>query len=151
MRGLAVRNIDVSVLKSKRDVSAVQYVETARELLIFTLQKCLKFPKRYTFFITTEIVRLAQDVFNCVKSANSIFVTNAHELQLRRDYLTKANCALQCLISHLDIAKSVIGSNDIKSESWKRWMDFIELEAKLIAAVKKSDKERHSKFAHQQS
>ena len=63
----------MAVLKSNRNESQLQFLDTARDLEIFTLRNCVKFPKRYTFFITTEIVRLSQSVFNNVKAANSIF------------------------------------------------------------------------------
>lgn len=99
----------MSVHKQDRNESQLQFLDTARELEIFTLRNCVKFPKRYTFFITTEIVRLAQSVFNNVKSANSVFPSGELEVQLRRDYLTKANCDLQCLISQLDVAKEMFG------------------------------------------
>ena len=89
----------MAVLKSNRNESQLQFLDTARDLEIFTLRNCVKFPKRYTFFITTEIVRLSQSVYNNVKAANSIFPSGELEVQLRRDYLTKANCDLQCLIS----------------------------------------------------
>ena len=49
----------MAVLKSNRNESQLQFLDTARELGIFTLRNCVKFPKRYTFFITTEIVRLS--------------------------------------------------------------------------------------------
>lgn len=138
----------MSVLSSKRSVSAVQFVDTARELEIYTLRHCVRFPKRYSFFITTEIARLAQSVYNNVKSANSVFPTNASEVQRRRDYLIVANCDLQCLISQLDIAKNLItqtaNNKPIESSVWQKWLDLIEQEAKLISAVKKSDKERYA-------
>lgn len=60
---------------------------------------------------------------------------------MRRDYLTRANCDLQCLISQLDVAKEMFGE-EVKSNTWCAWMDLIEAEAKLISAVKKKDKER---------
>lgn len=131
----------MSVLKSKRCESGMQFVDTARELEIYTLRYAVKFPKRYTFFITTEIVRLSQAVYNEVKSANSIFPTNAHEAEMRRDCLIRANNALQCLISQLDIAKEVFCS-DVEAKVWAKWMDLIIEESKLISAVKKRDHER---------
>ena len=136
----------MSVLKQKRDESKLQFLDTARQLEIFTLRNCVKFPKRYTFFITTEIVQLAQSVYNQVKAANSIFPSGELEINLRREYLIRANCDLQCLISQLDVAKEMFGS-EIKSATWCGWMDLIEAELKLISAVKKSDKERLTRIA----
>lgn len=131
----------MGVLKKDRGLSSVQFIDTARELEVLTLKNCLKFPKRYTFFITTEIVRLSQSVYNNVKSANSIYPTNQIEAQMRRDYFTKANCDLQALISQLGIAKEII-TTEMKATIWIEWMNLIEEEAKLISAVKKNDKER---------
>lgn len=139
----------MAVHKQDRNESQLQFLDTARELEIFTLRNCVKFPKRYTFFITTEIVRLAQSVFNNVKSANSVFPSGELEVQLRRDYLTRANCDLQCLISQLDVAKEMFGA-EIKSGMWCNWMDLIEREAKLISAVKKKDKERLKQHSSEQ-
>lgn len=131
----------MSVLVKDRGKSSIQFVDTARALEVLTLKNCLKFPKRYTFFITTELVRLSQSVYNNVKSANSIYPTNQNEVQMRRDYLIKANCDLQALISQLGVAKEIT-SSEIKSTTWVEWMNLIEEEAKLISAVKKADKER---------
>lgn len=131
----------MGVLKKDRGLSSVQFIDTARALEVLTLKNCLKFPKRYTFFITTEIVRLSQSVYNNVKSANSIYPTNQIEVQMRRDYFTKANCDLQALISQLGIAKEII-TTEMKATIWIEWMNLIEEEAKLISAVKKNDKER---------
>ena len=57
----------VIVLKSQRGESSVQFIETARELVIFTRKCCLKMPKRYTFFGEQTICNLADDVYNHVR------------------------------------------------------------------------------------
>ena len=132
----------MSVLKMDRGESAVQFLETARNLEIFTLRTCAKFPKRYTFLITAEIAQLSRSIYNNVKSANSIFPTNQSEVQMRRNFFTKANCDLQCLVSQLDVAK-VMFVEEVKAGTWCQWMDLIEEEAKLISAIKKIDKERY--------
>ncbi len=132
----------MAVLKKDRNESNVQFLDTARRLEIFSLRTCAKFPKRYTFLITSEIAQLSRSIYNNVKSANSIFPVNKSEVQLRRDFFTKANCDLQCLISQLDIAKEMFGE-EIKSGTWCQWLDLIEEEAKLISAIKKIDRERY--------
>ena len=82
----------MSVLKSQRGESTVQFLGTARELEIYTIKTCAKFPKRYMFLITKDIVALASAVYNNAKAANSIYVTTADDARLRREYVTKANC-----------------------------------------------------------
>ena len=136
----------MSVYKSKRGDSAAQFVETARKLESYTLTQCLKIPKRYTFFLSTEIMRLASEVYNRVKSANSIFPSNQHEVQMRRDLLTEANNTLQCLNGKLGLLGDVLRKNpeNFKGlyKALETWGNYIVEEAKLISGVKKSDKQR---------
>lgn len=136
----------MSVLKSKRGKSAMQFLDTARELEVYTIRQCARFPKRFMFLITKDIVSLAKAIYNNVKAANSVYPTNTDEVQLRRNYLITANCELQCLLSQLDIARDFVrGTQDnkpIQSGVWQKWADLITEEAKLISAVKNKDKER---------
>lgn len=137
----------MSVLESKRGVSTMQFLETARELEIYTIKQCAKFPKRFMFLITKEIVALATAVYDNVKSANSVFPTNAAELQIRTNFIIAANCKLQSLLSQLDIAREFVRQTDsnkpIKSTIWQKWVDLITTEAKLLSALKSSDKARY--------
>ena len=137
----------MSVLKSQRGESAVQFLETARELEIYTIKQCAKFPKRFMFLITKDIVALAKAVYNNAKAANSVYPTNAAEVQMRRNYIITANCDLQCLISQLDIAREFVketdGNKPLKSTIWQTWADLITAEAKLLANLKASDAKRY--------
>lgn len=137
----------MSVLKSKRNESTMQFLETARELEIYTLKQCAKFPKRFMFLITKDIAALAKAVYNNVKAANSVYPTNAAEAQMRRNYIITANCDLQCLVSQLDIAREFIrqtdGNKPIQSKVWQTWADLIIAEAKLLANLKASDAKRY--------
>ena len=55
----------------------MQFIETARELEIYTIKQCARFPKRFMFLIMKDIVALAKAVYNNVKAANSVYPTNA--------------------------------------------------------------------------
>ena len=125
----------------------MQFLETARELEIYTIKQCAKFPKRFMFLITKDIVALAKAVYNNAKAANSVYPTNAHEVQMRRDYIITANCDLQCLISQHDIAREFVketdGNKPLKSTIWQTWADLITAEAKLLANLKASDAKRY--------
>lgn len=137
----------MSVFMSKRGESAAQFVETARLLEAHTLTQCLKIPKRYTFFLSTEIMRLASEVYNHTKAANSIFPGNQHEVQMRRDRLTEANNSLQCLIGKLGLLADTLKRNPENfkglDNALEVWGDLITQEAKLISGIKKSDRVRY--------
>lgn len=137
----------MSVYKSKRGESSVQFLETARQLEIHTLEQCLKIPKRYTFLLTQEIMRLATAVYNGVTAANSVYPTNQHEAQLRRDYLIAANANLQALDRQLGIAAGVLYKNPENFKGFESafttWGEHINQEAKLISGVRRADRSRY--------
>lgn len=137
----------MSVYKSKRGESAMQFVETARQLEAHTFACCMKTPKRYSFLMTTRIMELAMEVHERVRAANNIWPTNQHEAQLRRDELLRANIALQNLNPKLQLLYDSILQNP-EGYKWihkamEKWGELINEEAKLIAAVKKNDRQRY--------
>lgn len=52
----------MSVYKSKRGESSVQFIETARQLEAHTFACCMKAPKRYERFLTGRIMELSSEV-----------------------------------------------------------------------------------------
>ena len=129
----------MSVMRSKRDESKIEFLYTARQLQIYTIKKCISFPKRYTFYVSQPIANAATRVHEYVKMANSIYPTNAHEVQLRRDYFLKANAQLQSLVSQVEVAHELFG---LEHNVMKYWMDLIDTEIRLVKGIMKSDKER---------
>lgn len=101
----------MSVYKSKRGESSVQFIETARQLEAHTFACCMKAPKRYERFLTGRIMELSSEVHDRVRAANNIWPTNRHEAQLRRDELMRANNALQNLSPKLQLLYDSILQN----------------------------------------
>ena len=118
----------------------MEFIYNARALQIYTIQKCVGFPKRYSFYLGQPIAQMANNIHNYVKSANSIYPLNQHEAQLRRDYLLKANAELNSLISQVEVAAEMFG---IEPDKLKFWMELVEKELRLIKGVLKDDKERY--------
>ena len=130
----------MSVIKSKRTESGMEFVHTARELQIYTIKKCVSFPKRYTFYISQPIANSATRIHEYVKMANSIYPLNAHEAQIRRDYLIKANAELNSLVSQIEVAHEIFG---LEPNVMKFWMDIVEREIRLVKGTLKKDRERY--------
>ena len=82
-----------------------------------------------------------------VKAANNTFVHNAHEAQIRADYLGRANVVLQNLADDLeDLYEELINNEDRYkwvANAMQKHGELISAEAKLIGKVRKSDKERY--------
>jgi len=130
----------MSVVRSKRSDSDMEFVHTARELQIYTIQKCVHFPKRYTFYISQPISQTATHIHQCVKMANSIYPLNAHEVQMWRDLLLRANAELNSLISQIEVAHELFG---LEHNVMKFWMDIVDREIRLVKGTLKKDRERY--------
>lgn len=130
----------MSVIKSNRAESEMEFIHTARQLQIHTIQKCVNFPKRYTFYVSQPIAECATRIHEYVKCANSIYPLNQHEVQMRRDYLLRANAELNSLVSQLEVANELFG---IEGDKMKYWMEIVEKEIRLVKAVMKKDRERY--------
>lgn len=133
----------MSVPKSRRGDSEMEFIYAARQLELYTIRKCVGLPKRYTFYISQPLANDAKRIHDDVKMANSIFPMNAHEAQVRRDYLMRANAELYAMISQLEIAREIIG---IDGKVMGYWTELIAREIRLIKAVMKRDQERFSKL-----
>jgi len=133
----------MSVIKSKRSVSEMEFIATARKLEIHTIKKCVNFPKRYTFYVSQPLANAATRVYENVKKGNSIYPTNQHEVQMRRDYFLIAHAELQSMISQLEVAAELFG---IDADAMKYWMELIDSEIKLVKAVLKNDRARYKEL-----
>ena len=137
----------MSVPKSQRSESSMQFIQTARELKQHTLTVIKKCPKRLQFFLLAPIYEEAREVLHSVKAANNTFVHNAHEAQIRADYLGRANVVLQNLADDLeDLYEELINNEDRYkwvANAMQKHGELISAEAKLIGKVRKSDKERY--------
>ena len=134
----------MSVIRSEREVSELQFLNTARELQIYSIKKCVNFPKRYTFYVSQPIANISTRIHQYVKLGNSIFPTNAHEAQLRLDYFLKAKAEVNNLVSQIEVACELF---DIEENSMKHWMSLISTELKLLKALIKSDRQRYKKLS----
>ena len=102
----------MSVVKSKRSESVLEFLHTAGEPQIYTIRKCTNaIPKRYTFYLGVGIAESAKEIYRGVKRGNSIYPTNQHEAQLRRDCFIGAYAELENLASQVEVAQEAEGEN----------------------------------------
>ena len=118
----------------------MEFIHTARQLQIHTIQKCVGFPKRYTFYVSQPLAEMATRIHEYVKCANSIYPVNQHEVQMRRDYLLRANAELNSMISQIEVANELFG---IEGDKMKFWLEIVEKEIRLVKGTLKKDRERY--------
>lgn len=131
----------MSVIKSKRSESQMEFLATARKLQAFTIHKCVNaVPKRYTFYIGTHLADSATAIYEWLKRGNSIYPLNPHEVQMRRDCFLRAYAELQSLVSQIELANEILQFDPNILAEWSR---LISTEIKLVKAVLKADRERY--------
>lgn len=130
----------MSVIKSKRRTSGVQFLDTARELDLYTMKTCIKFiPKRYTFYLAQPTALIASNIHSCVKRGNSIFPATARDYEMRREQFIMAEAELQNLISKINIIYELFPLPD---NVIIKWHEFVDKEITLIKNLIKKDEER---------
>lgn len=128
----------MSVIVSKRSESSVQFVATARELVKYTTQKCLKLPKRLTFFISTDLVKTAQEIYK-----DAIYIKTLYQIEyINERIMLCEKCISRCeyITSMLDIVK--IYSPELSEKNFTRWIEILDYEISLLKGLIKKDKER---------
>ena len=130
----------MSVPRAARNESEMEFLHNARALLEFTLRRCKKIPKRFTFTLNTRIVETAWGIHDAVMEGNSTYPTNAHEVQVRRDHFLRAKALLHTLIGQIEMAGKFA---PIDGETMREWVSLISKEIGLIKGVLDADKRRY--------
>lgn len=130
----------MSVPKAKRDESKVEFLYQARQLQLYTIRKCVGFPKRYTFYVGQPIANCATRIHEDVKRGNSIYPVNAHEAEQRISYFIDARAELYNLTSLVEVAAELFG---IEEKALRHWMSLVNTELNLVTAVIKADRVRY--------
>lgn len=123
--------------------SGVQFIDTARELVVHTIQYAKKFPKSLMFFITKDLVDTSKSIYKNVVIANSIYPKSKLDVELRYKYLVAAKGYVEALDGLLSIAEELYnkapGETKISDYGWVHWGELLETELKLIKSVITSD------------
>lgn len=130
----------MSVPKPQRSVSEMEFIRNARELQIFTIRKCKKFPTRFTFYVSIPLANRSMRIYEYVKRGNSINPANQHEVQMRRDCFLKANAELYSIISQIEVAEELFGLN---KDVMREWTSLVDREIALVKGAMDSDKRRY--------
>jgi len=129
----------MSVIKSKRGVSKLQFLDTAREIYIMCLRYCENMPKKHYHYLQEPFMRCLADMLTNLKIGNSIYATSDEEWQMRRKHFLLGYASLQAAISYLGIMQdmSLLTERQIIHISGK-----MSEENKLIKGVLEADKKK---------
>ena len=91
----------MSVLKQKRTTSKAEFVNTANQIYIETLNFLTRLSARYSRLVAEPTAKLAGEVKDFCEKANSIFPSDVQRVNLRTAHLLEARASLMALDSRL--------------------------------------------------
>jgi hypothetical protein len=101
----------VSVLKQKRTTSKAEFVNTANQIYIETLNFLTRLSARYSRLVAEPTAKLAGEVKDFCEKANSIFPSDVQRVNLRTAHLLEARASLMALDSRLTDCYLIMNQN----------------------------------------
>ena len=87
----------MSVLKEKRTTSKAEYVNTANQIYVKTVDFLSRLSARYSRLIAADTAHLAGQVMDRAEQANKIFPSDTQRKELRKAHHLEAMAALSAL------------------------------------------------------
>lgn len=87
----------MSVLKAKRTTSKAEFINTANQIYVETLNFLTRLSARYSRLVAEDIAHLAGEVVDQAEKANSIYPSDDQRKALRKTHLLEARASLKAL------------------------------------------------------
>ena len=133
----------MAVVKSKRETGKLAAITKSNELAVYTIRICSNekhFPKRYRWCITSKIVESALEINNLSNKTNSVYVHDANDYKVRKEFQTRALAETYSLLNMIDIAFRTFG---IASKRIKHWTGLVLETQTLIRNWRRNDYKRY--------
>lgn len=131
----------MTVIKSKRTESGVEFINTARTIQMQTYLRTIKLPNRWIELGRT-LENLAMNVLNEVTIANLIYLNDIDSCEERAKHFNNAQYSLSCLLAQIEFCREKGLLKQLTDKQWGYWLDPIRIEIDLLKKIKASDKSR---------
>ena len=87
----------MSVLKGKRTTSKAEFINTANQIYVETINFLTRLSARYSRLVAVDIAHLAGEIVDQSEKANSIYPSDDQRKSLRKAHLLEARASLKAL------------------------------------------------------
>lgn len=101
----------MSVLKAHRTESKAEFVNTANQIYVHTIQFLSRLSSRYSRLLASPVAALASEVIDRAEKANSIYPSDDLRKELRKTHMLEARAALMALDVHLGHCYEIMMNN----------------------------------------
>jgi len=129
----------MSVLKSKRGESELEFYHTAAEIRVTAVRFVMNekiVPKRWRPVFTFPMVQRVNAMMDNITAANTIYPVNEHELEMRRDYQNKAIINVEQIMQYLQFMLETL---DLNADKFQTLTELLVKEAKLLRGWRKAN------------
>ena len=91
----------MSVLKQKRTTSKAEFINTANQIYVETLNFLTRLSARYSRLIAEPVAKLAGEIIDHAEKANSIFPSDNQRIEMRKAHLLEARASLDVRLTHV--------------------------------------------------
>lgn len=125
----------MSVPTWKRQQSKMEYVINARNLVKYITERCLKLPKRITFFISTKLVDASHKLYIDVLYIQSLYSKTEEHGKKRLELIEESIALLNYLSSMLDVLY-IYTEGKMTNKQFETLSNMIEKEIVLLKGLK---------------
>lgn len=136
----------MSVPKSERSESQMEFIRQLRLLEVEILRISASKPKKFSYFINNHIIKYAAEAYSSAKAGNTIYAITEDDIRLRRQYIYKSYASIMELISQVDVFYEVYKSDGLTNKQIEDLSIHLELCRKLIKGVLDKDREKARKI-----
>ena len=101
----------MSVLAQKRTTSKAEFINTAHQIYVETLNFLTRLSARYARMLQEPVAKLSGEVLDHAEKANSIFPSDPQRISIRKAHLLEARASLMALDVRLTHCYMIMNEN----------------------------------------
>jgi hypothetical protein len=130
----------MSVPKSERGESQMEFLHQLRELEIKIMRIANNKPKKFQYFLNNHILNHVINAYGNAKAGNSIYPVTEEDVALRRDYMYRSLCEIMELTSQLDVFYELYKSDGLTNKQLQDLSEHMSYCRKLVKGVMERDR-----------
>ena len=103
--------LNMTVLKQMRTTSKAEFINTANQIYVETLNFLTRLSARYSRLIAEPVAKLAGEIIDHAEKANSIFPSDNQRIEMRKAHLLAARASLMALDVRLTHVYLILNQN----------------------------------------
>lgn len=133
----------MSVIVAKRNLSSIQYIDTCRQIAVYTINRVAKMNIEPRKVFGDMLNKIILNVYHNLCLANATYVNDDTTYTIRKQYLENGKRELSSFIEMLSLCYEAFYKEFHSTNTIDFVSQMVDKEYNLIGGVLKADKERY--------